>query len=268
MNKKIIKVMLFAPTLALTACGYGLKEIYDGNLYNSPVWENNYYRTWDSGMKEIKGSERYINNDDLPFFSFSDTNFKLEEPDITLADTYSEDSASYSMSNSLSKVDDSFKEGYVSKLFDGKLYCWGRYETVRVQIDESGFGTMFSKEMVKGDYFLIHFKSELDFKSNKEISIPGHQDDITLNIGFYYKSDTGYKMETLKYDFKKINTNYGEAMDYVAFGFSLKNINTERLCGVSVTYKLNKESYNEKEGTDLAHALFIYEIMMPKSTWR
>ena len=121
MNKKIFRILLFFPALVLTSCGYGLKQIYDGNLYNSPIWENNYYRVYDNGMKEYPNEYKDITDNDLPFTSFYDDNFKLEEPNVSISDIYSEESNSYGMSNAMRNVDESFKEGYPSKLFDGKF---------------------------------------------------------------------------------------------------------------------------------------------------
>lgn len=268
MKSKVIKIAIFFPCLFLTACGYGLRDIYQGDLYNSPIWEKNYYRDYDPIMKDIVGDQITLNENDYPFYSFDDENFKLEEPDVTSMNIYSEGEDSYGMNNSLNNVDESFKEGYVSKLFDGRLFCFGRYETVRVQIDESGFGKMFAKEMVKGEYFLMHFKSSLDFKSQPELNIEEHLVDIDLHVSFYYKGSENYYKHTIVTNFPSLKSNALEPFGYVAFGFSLKNIETERLCGVSVSYKLNKESFNEKHGTSLAHSLLLYEIMFPKSTWR
>ena len=157
MTKKLNKIIFLAPALLLTSCGYGLKQIYDGNLYNSPIWENNYYRHFDENTKNSDYTEEYIDDSDLPFTSIQDDNFKILEPGVTEGQINDESSNGFGPKNALSNVDESFKYGYTSKLFDGRMHCYGRYETVRVQIDESGMGTLFSKEMVKGEYFLMQF---------------------------------------------------------------------------------------------------------------
>ena len=43
----ISKIFLIFPSLVLTSCGYGLKEVYDGVPYNSTNFVENYYRVWD-----------------------------------------------------------------------------------------------------------------------------------------------------------------------------------------------------------------------------
>ena len=116
MNKKLFYILSIIPTLFLASCGYGLKQIYDGNLYNSPIWENNYYRTYEQGSDVISSKDEMINDGHLPFTSFSDPNFLLEEPNFKPGDNYSEETNSFSMTNALGNVSDSFKQGYKSKL--------------------------------------------------------------------------------------------------------------------------------------------------------
>ena len=37
------KILLIAPSILLTSCGYGLKETYKGVPYNSTNYEENYF---------------------------------------------------------------------------------------------------------------------------------------------------------------------------------------------------------------------------------
>ena len=42
------KLLLIAPSIIITSCGYGLKEVYDGVPYNSSNFFENYYENWDN----------------------------------------------------------------------------------------------------------------------------------------------------------------------------------------------------------------------------
>ena len=46
----ISKFLLIVPSLILTSCGYGLKEVYNGVPYNSSNFVDNYYRVWNKNI--------------------------------------------------------------------------------------------------------------------------------------------------------------------------------------------------------------------------
>ena len=44
------KLLLVFPALALSSCGYGLKQTYKGVPYNSTVFAENYYNVWNNDI--------------------------------------------------------------------------------------------------------------------------------------------------------------------------------------------------------------------------
>lgn len=282
--KKLNKILLFAPTLLLTACGYGLKEIYSGDVYNSVDYYKNFYKEWDDDINYKKDGNKIINKDektyeldddeDLVFRSFNDENFVKVQSDAEKysysSDIYEppEGQKSYGQTYALSKNEPTFKYGYVSKLFNGQMFCHSYYELARVQIGEEGFGTTFKKEIRDYKYFALNLKASLDYRKNgKSTNVPGHTSDINLIINFYCKSDGGnYIRHPVSYDLTNIPTNAGE--QYVFFGFSLDKIDISRLAGISIEYELLNDTYKKEHPDETwTHCLLLYELFLPESTW-
>ena len=288
MKRNKLKYLFLAPSLLITACGYGLREIYPGNVYNSVDYYANFYREWDkdidyrndnSKVENVTANEYELQNVDLPFTKFNDDSFLSLENDRDdysySADIYEPENGkkSYGQTFALSKTEPSFKYGYVSKLFDGQMFCNQRYEYARVQIDESGFGMKFNKEISNYSYFALNFKASLDYRRDGvSTNLPAHKSKIKLIINFYCKtSDNSYERKPVSYVIDNVDTNKSEQIDggnYVFFGFDLSNIKIDRCAGISIEYKLLEDSYitaHPDEGW--THCLLLYELFLPNSTW-
>ena len=150
--------------MLLTGCGYGLKEIYEGDVYISTDYNRNFYREWNDEIN-YKKENNQVENDEQEiyqldkvtnkvFTNYNDPNFQELQPDYEsysyTSDIYEpQEKKSYGQSFKLSKTEQSFRYGYISKLFNGQMFCNGSYEIARVQIDEDGFGMKFNKEIDK-----------------------------------------------------------------------------------------------------------------------
>ena len=281
MKFKMRKILLLVPMMVLSGCGYGLKEIYQGDVYVSVDYNKNFYGEWDETIKKVeednKDQPAYVLNkdNDNVFTSFNDENFVHVQPD---ADKYSYESdlnepsdpekKSYGQTYALGNIDSSFKYGYLSKLFNGQMFCHSTYELARVQIDENGFGTKFSKEIKEYDYFALNFKASLDYRRDgASTNIPGHMSSINLQINFYCKTDNqSYRRVPVSYQIDNIPTNAGEK--YIFFGFDLAHIDISRLAGISVQYTLVDDTIkNEQPEMNWKHCLLLYELFLPNSTW-
>lgn len=296
-NKNIF--VLLPALLLLSSCGFGLKEAVMGDEYNSRVWNENYYRVWDDKIdvhsennKITEVVERDLDIDrDKVFFSYADPAFGICEPQYneyvyTSDDIYSD--VAYGINHNMSNIDSSFKYNVTSKLFDGRLFCGGRYEKARVQVAPSnnkaeeaglkdGFGRLFKKELRTADYFAMNFKCSADYKSDKSISIPAHRSSIALRISFYLKNETGYTQSVVKYRLENehsvpANTGDGDRTNqYMFFGFKLSSsdedhyLDITRCVGFSFQYELIEDSYVSHY--DLGHSVLLYEVMFPHSTW-
>lgn len=287
---------------ALTSCGYGLEELYDGDAYNSPIFEKNYYRVWDdelvNNITNPNAEEIELDYEENKVFLsyYGDEHFHILEPkraesntpdennpglltydgiDASVADYY------YGPNKCLSKIDDSFKYGYISKLFDGQMFCGGKFQLSRVQIDEAGFGKLFEKECVSAKYFAMNFKASSDYtQKNDNPATNNHRSEINLKIGFYLANNNGFEKKVYTYKLqdiegnlttKSVPTNTGDDREpaycsYIFFGFELgSTIDISRCRGISVSYELLKDPDKENKGLD--YALMLYEILLPDSIW-
>ncbi len=275
------KFLLLIPAMLLSGCGYGLKEIYQGDVYVSVDYNKNFYSEWDETLFKVEEDNKdqpvysLDKENDSVFTSFNDDNFVRVQPDknkysydYDLNDPSDSDIKSYGQTYALGKNDSSFKYGYLSKLFNGQMFCHSKYELARVQIDENGFGTKFGKEIKEYDYFALNFKASLDYRRDgKSTNIPGHMSSIRLQINFYCKTDNqSYRRVPVSYQIDNIPTNAGEK--YIFFGFDLANIDVSRLAGISLQYTLLDDTIkNEQPEMNWKHCLLLYELFLPNSTW-
>ncbi|MFA7032333.1 MAG: hypothetical protein WC201_02070 [Bacilli bacterium] len=286
MKRFLYKASLILMVCGLTACGYSLNELYDGDSFNSINFADNYYTRWDSDIayKEAKNKitnpgVKTINLDkstDYVFTKFSDDNFSLVEPsyhNYIYNNDYSETEDEsglypYGPNNNLSDIDDSFRYGFISRLFDGELFCDGNYEKARVQLNTNGFGRTLNKELYSASYFAISFKTSIEFRrvaqnnDGDEINIDiarwwlgngenlAHTCDIGLTINFYLKNENGYERVPIFYEISDVPCNYSDdsqRTNYVLFGFEIGNsVETlSRCAGISIEYSYEDDLLNQ-----------------------
>lgn len=272
------KTLCILSILALVSCGQSVNYLVEGNRYNSPIFAENFYRHWDSELKNVNDSH-IVNHalaDDEFITSFNEL-YKYDENVLisgySSADDYGED---YKMNN----VNEMFNYGYQSKLFDGQVQCLGYYQLARVQTDPNGFSMRFSKESDKLDYFAMQFKATTDNTADcykvgseekaKNDSEMFHNSTVHLNVSLYTKNDANEIVRnsfnsTIEFDNK--STNNGSR--YVFYAFSLKEYNLERLTGLSISYTMEDElvDWNKTKGIDVDYSLMIYEMFMPYTNW-
>ena len=253
MKRKIIFVLSL---FALTSCGTKVNKLGATGMDNSGSWKDNYYTYYDASLATLPTETISLDKDvNKVFTSYSDDNFVIQEERATgeNALVYYDDDTSmgYGQTMKLSNVNSYVKEGVTSKLFDGRMFCYSRYEKVRVQINQNGFTGDFGKKLVSSDYLYLNFKSSLDFKSQP---VDAHKADITLNITFY-SSNKGI---TYSYPLKDVLTNAGEA--YYFYGFSTKDVDLNNATSFAISYTLDKDEYNIEKGVSYDHALLLYEF--------
>lgn len=313
-KSKLITISIFS-CLALSSCGLELREVYQGNAYNSPIFEENFYRVWDERIDSSKPnnkikSETVIELDETQDYVFTsfykgyervqrddpyadiDTGVTKLEPSINLLRNdrninnyryvpsyfgfdvnYLEElnaKALYGDSFKLSSYDSSFKNGYLSKLYDGKMFCLGRHQLARVQIDEGGFGTLFNKQSddLSNSYFAVNFKASNDF-TQKDNPTERHFSDIKIKVSFYCRDDDKYNKVTYTYPLYNVPSNFSDIKlydTYTFFGFKIDTSVVKNLQGYSIEYELLKDDLTTLKGLD--HSLMLYEVLLPYSTWR
>ena len=278
----------------LTACGYGLKETYKGIPYHSSNFVENYFKEWNKLINPYSSENKIIekrdvhslNDDDLPFRSLDDVNFRdCDKNWNSYAYNYdiyepTDDSGrkAYGPAIKLSGYDESFKYGVTSKMFDGQMFCNGDYENARTQIEpineteESGMGVLFSKECNDASYFMMNFKCAIVPLSNQNIQ---GESDLQITVSFILKNNSGYTYVPVTTKVESVPTNSGDGLSertnkYVCLGFSLKNLNISRLIGFTIQYEKLADTLSAKygvEGEKIYHALMLYEVSFPYTTW-
>jgi hypothetical protein len=288
MKKKPLYFALFAVMgVSLTSCGYALKEVYDGVPFNSTNYAENYYKVWDSRIDSSNNNNqitsktsRVLEKDrDLIAYSYEDTTFDRLEPEANELDYYVDSVSNndhligegYGPSKKLSRQDSSFKYGVTSKLFDGQMFCNSKYEQARVQMDEKGFGMVFSKEIYElpsagqnAGYFALQFKASMDH-TNKEMQPVAHNQTVDLKISFYCKNDQGFDKVTYVMENVVAEANGG---NYTFVAFKLNKDELKRIQGLSLEYTFKSIDKPSVANLPLQKSLLIYEILMPYTIWR
>lgn len=283
MNKRL-KYLLLLPMTAVVSCGYSTSYLVEGDRYNSPIFEKNYYTHWDVELANASKKDTIEVGDnkliaDIYYSSFSsneitglgtiDPNFFESDPDLD----------EYGSQYKMNAVDDLFKYGYQSKLFDGQMVCGGQnfhpeyaYQLGRVQIPESGFSARFSKESGDLHYVALQFKASCDntkdcYLLNDQATEPHshsdsqlfHESKFDLTLTLYMKTFYGIVAQPLKvgidlsgqvlvgynshnepiYEYK---TNNGHFYTFLAIDLEeYEDIDMSRLVGVSVTYEVTED---------------------------
>ena len=281
------KYLVILPVVALTSCGFYSDKLVPGSKYNSPIFEENYYRHWDSELKKARCEEE-VDVTDSKIIEFS----KLEQIDPNFAlPGHVESPEEYGAAYRMSDVDDSFKYGYQSKLFDGQMVCGAQdghvqyaYQLGRVQVDSNGFSARFDKESSGLHYFAMHFKATTDntidcYPVGSDIISPVsdpthdkalfHNSTIRLNTTLYTKTSKGIvghpfvaTVEIKSTDAYHHGTNDGHY--YLFYAFDLSEYQLSRLIGVSVSYTILED---KEKGIDLDYALMLYEMFFPYTAW-
>ena len=315
MSNKIKLLPLSLVSLALVSCAYGLKDYYPGNAYMTGDFNLDTYRVWDERIDKTSAKSRIISSEtialdvdrDSVFERYNDPNFRLVDKDsydanLTYQDDYfagDEDyylNSGYGPTKKMTRFDNSFRYGYLSKLFDGQMFCHGRYQAARVQIDEGGFGVLFNKETDLDTYFAINFKASYDYtkydvadfkpyydQERPTYNVPETKTAVDLKISFYLKRDDGYIEKTFTYPLSNISTNYHEDPSqylsiYNFFGFRTNHLSLDRVQGFSVKFDFDRDDINKNPMRDLKdkennpykldYSLMLYEVFMPNTIWR
>ncbi len=294
MKKMPRNLIWFLPLIAcLASCGYDLKEVYTQDAYNSPVFQNNYYTHYDSKIDPDNENNSIRNVREVEITSEHNVAETYDEAKANNIDVdmnkdieyvnadgsiktyhgleyiYDHDvKKDYGPNKKMNVVDSIFSYGYLSKLYDGQLFCNGYYQLARVQINERGFGVLYEKELINMDYIAISFKVSVDYTT--EISVPAHDSTFRLCLTFYQRDGSNFDAVKTYHTFENVISNQSDTFNrsnYVFYAFKLGALNLSRVCGYSLSYELIDDDYSN--GTyQLDHSLMFYEVLFPNSTWR
>lgn len=299
MKKKLFSILPLI--VLLTACGYDMRELYKGDAYNNPVFEENYYRLYSEQIDKnnpnntLVGEPTIYNLDDndylrtyseleesgldpyvfkpspsYPKGGFSIAAESRNNPDIiaNFSNSNLKNEAhlyGYGPSYKMNRVDDIFSYGYLSKLYDGQMTCLGYYQLARVQMDECGFGVVYDKEMVNNSkYISFQFKGQL-YKENTEIGL--HYSNVIFKVSLYSRNGSEFKENQFVINLNNLPTNRD---DYTLLTIPIEKYNFSRIAGYSISYEfINDElldAANDKKGYQ--YSIMLYEVLFPNSSWR
>lgn len=287
---KFKRYLLLLPMVMVVSCGTSVNYLVPGNKYNSPIFTENYYRHWDSELKNAKKVEaKDVTDSSIRKFSDLD----LIDPNVATGIVSFDNANQYGAAYKMNSVDDSFNYGYQSKLFDGQMVCGAQnyhpeyaYQLGRIQTDSNGFSVRFAKESDDLHYFAMQFKASTNnqidcYPVGSSTLSPAsdgaahddrirHASTIELTVSIYVKTNKGivahpYVSEII---FPESATNNGGY--YVFYAFSLENEELSRAVGVSFAFTYNDEliNWNKTKGIDnIDYALFLYEVILPYTYW-
>lgn len=241
MKNKIVLLSLIA--IALCSCSK-TKELYKEHAYNSPVFDENYYT-------EMNGVDSLLISKESTF---------VKSPMIT--PIYE----NITNKTNLGEVDSSFKYGYLSKLYDGRLKCDGYYQLSRVQLNKTGYGTFFPKQLKECATFGIALRggSSCDVPLRTELA-------FDLHISFYIHISNSEQYEKVNYELSnvKITTDNGGSTQMISF-FNYGEI--DGAVGMSMSFDMKEptrtnltDDMNNKEKEHVS--LMLYEVILSDSIW-
>lgn len=314
MNKKIA-TLLSLLSLSLVACA-DTSELYPGNAYISGDFLLNRYNHYDAGTKEapIERTIELVNDENAAgrYFCGSGNYDRIEtvsglgqlkswhanavgdlawEPDINSAGigVWSDQSGlvgkAFGATKKMSLINDKFARGYLSKLYNGQVRCNGWSSYSWVEIDESGYGTVFPAELNKADYFAMAVRGGSDLG-------PFRLSHFDINVTFL-KEKTDKTLIGTTFALKDVRLQTNRSSNFVSLvGFYFNELGTDfdpnGIVGMSVTFTLEDEDFsvnpsltrearekaeNAKVSTNFDDneeyhmALIMMEVFFPDSTW-
>jgi hypothetical protein len=301
MKKSSLLTLLFIVTsIVTTSCKNKIVDVAIDDQYNSPLFAKNEYTTWDDRLpKENLGIEvepanvatsrfdvyykpTYDYGYDYQYIKDYKSGYTFRDKDKY---SYAHDITNYGDLFKLNQVSNNFKQGYLSKLFDGIMFCGGRFQKVRVQVPPSGFGFMFANELklppfdptnfASLPYFALQFKGGSDYMAKGDTGkIEGNAATIDMYVSFYVRLDvsTLQRVTIILKDVQVISdaADFDYFYNFTGFYFddSLPAIlYNQRIVGMSINYDIKGFKKNYYDGYDISFSLLLYEMFLPLFTW-
>ena len=282
-NKRLMLLMLF-PLLA--SCSK-TAELYADHAYSSSDFMKNYYMEH-NGVDELKQASyvSYSLSNGMGYTSYSDLKgIREEDNPENLPYRSDEKENEYGRHNNLTLNDSSFAYGYLSKLYDGRVWCEGKYELSRVQIDKNGYSTFFPKKLENYKFFSLSLRGATNYYKDNLPSPLQKNCVVDLHVKFYRHITNSDEYNVVNFDLNNVpipcDNNSATSLvtvyladDYVDNGVIMRRYSYEIFDAVamSVTFDLKTKvddlSDDAKVEADHHFAIMMYEVLMPKSVWR
>ena len=263
MNKKSLFVLLIVSSFILTGCMNDVSELYEGHAYDTGVFRENYYSTWNDNLVNRVGEVAKT------YQVTAVNSFQLNNPE-DLENLWGNDAYN------LSAIDSAFARGFLSRLYDGRVHCDGvTYAQTRVQIDESGYGALFPKELTSYRYFALALRGA------DESDATFFNVNVNIVVKFYVYDHNNSLYIPYVFEMKDfpVMTNSGGATTIIGFYFAdVMGTGSDldlirRSSGMSIEFSLAGEydhyttDRNDADEGKEHFALMLYEVLLPKSSW-
>lgn len=263
------------PLVAITLCGCSKTEkLYKLKAYESPYFMSNYYLkndTKDFVFTEVEETPLDLSaSNSLQGIKDSDRGGYVWEDPLR-----NDKEILWSYHNNLARLDDAFKKGAISKLYDGRVRCDGLQQKSRTQLDKVGFDAILPLTMTDCDYFAFSCRGGTTLEEPLQTQL-----EMNFVLSFFTIDDANpgkYVKHTYKLNGLKIETDNSAKTDLVSF-YIPKKENGKSILENTVGYSISWDSidpklaeYNlttdrtEKEKDHLA--LMLYEVFFGNSTW-
>lgn len=288
MKKRYLTFLMLIPFLA--SCSK-TSELYVDYAYNSPDFMKNYYNET-KGIRDL-GIASYESHTMLPGLGYTSTDSLsgiLEEDNqegyIWNAGYYEDYDKEYGRNNNLTKIDESFAYGYLSKLYDGRVRCESKFQLSRVQLDKHGYATYFPKKLVNYKFFAFSLRGATDYENTYSSPSPLAGTvyvDITINFYKHITNSSEYNVVNFTLPNVPIPCDSGGDTNLVTVYLASDNNNNgviertyhyliEDTVAMSFEYELKttREDLTDDASVEKDHhfAVMLYEVMFPKSTWK
>ena len=269
---KIKHVLL--PLIAITLCGCSKTDkMYKLGVYESPYFNSNYYLKNDT--KNFVYTEHVLDDKDIinPTACDGLSGLKPEDRGGYSWEGYSKEKL-WGYHNNLGRIDESFKKGAISKLYDGRVRCDGLTHKSRAQIDKAGFDARLPMTMTDCDYFAFSCRGGTTHEPLET------QLEYNFTLGFFTidKNNPGqYIKHIVHLNGLMIDTDNSAKSDLVSF-YVGRDENNESILKNTVAYSFEWEcndpelALNDitddrtvKEKDHLA--IMLYEVFFGNSTW-
>jgi hypothetical protein len=194
---------------------------------------------------------------------------------------------SFGRTKCLAITDSSFKEGFLSKLYNGQLFCDGDHMRALVQFDQVGYDAAFPKTLASGDYFLISLRGGSTYlydnpkhatnSAEPEKSALPRLTELDLNLKFYKANGSAFDYYSITAKNVLVRTDDGgEGVSFFGFKFSDIGIkDTAGIAGMSFSYSnfqdpgigTAQETIDAATPKDFYWGALVYEVMFPDSSW-
>ena len=289
MKKRYLTLLMLAPLLA--SCSK-TSELYADYAYNSPNFMKNYFVEKNEVDKlEINETTSFTLIDGIGYSSKNSLDgIRKEDNEEGYAWSNPLDySSEYGRNNNLTKLDNSFAYGYLSKLYDGRVRCEGKFQLSRVQLDKYGYATYFPKKLEDYKFFSFSLRGATDYDNTSTDPSPLKGNvvvDIHLNFYKHIVNSSAYDVVTFNLNNVIIPCDNGGDTNlvtiYLADDIMIDgqlnriynyggNILTDTVA-MSMSYELKttRPDLSDDSSVESDHhfAVMLYEVMLPKSTWR